>query len=118
MSEPSRERPIDILLVEDSPGGVRLTQEAFDNGRIRNDLHVVNTGRDALDYLRSRGEYDGRPRPDIVLLDLKLPDMDGMDVLAEVKESEELGSIPVIILTSSEAKEDVVRGSNSRRTPI
>lgn len=111
MGESSRERPIDILLVEDNPGDVRLTREALKKeGRIRNELHVVTTGQDALDYLRKRRESGEQPRPDIVLLDVGLPDMDGLDVLAKVKESEDLGSIPVIILTASEAEEDIVRG--------
>ncbi|QLD89174.1 response regulator [Natronomonas salina] len=110
MAEPTQGRPIDILLVEPNPGDVRLTKEAFKDGRIRNDLHVVNNGQDALDYLEGQGEYEGRPRPDIVLLEINLPDMDGMDILTAIKESEKLETIPVIILSSSEAGEEIVRG--------
>ena len=110
MSQTHRERPIDILLVEDNPGDVRLTQEAFREARVRNDLHVVTRGSDALDYLAQRGEYEDVRLPDIVLLDLNLPDMSGIDVLKEIKNSPELKIIPVLALTSSRAEEDIVKG--------
>ena len=110
MSQTPRERPIDILLVEDNPGDVRLTQEAFRDARVRNELHVVTRGTDALDYLSQRGEYEDVRLPDIVLLDLNLPDMSGIDVLKEIKNSPELKIIPVLALTSSRAEEDIVKG--------
>lgn len=104
-----RPEPAQILLVEDNPGDVRLTEEAFKQGRIENDLHVVSDGTDALEFLYRRGEYEDAPRPDLILLDLNLPRKDGEDVLEELKADPELRSIPVIVLTSSRAEEDVVR---------
>jgi CheY-like chemotaxis protein len=101
--------PADILLVEDNPGDVRLTQEALEDGRIENTLHVVNDGVDALDFLFQRGEYEDVPRPDIVLLDLNLPRKNGDDVLVEMQVDPELSTVPVIVLTSSGSREDVVR---------
>ncbi|AGB36362.1 response regulator [Natronococcus occultus] len=101
--------PAQLLLVEDNPGDVRLTREAFKQGRIDNDLHTVSDGSDALDFLRQRGEYEDAPRPDLVLLDLNLPRKDGEEVLAELKDDPELQSIPVIVLTSSRAEEDIAR---------
>ena len=101
--------PADILLVEDNPGDVRLTREAFKQGRINSELHVVTDGQAALDFLYRRGEYEGAPRPDLVLLDLNLPGVDGLEVLEEMKADPDLRRIPVIILTSSEAEEDIVR---------
>ncbi|WP_293027171.1 response regulator [Natronococcus sp.] len=101
--------PAQLLLVEDNPGDVRLTREAFKQGRIDNDLHTVSDGSDALDFLHQRGEYEDAPRPDLVLLDLNLPRKDGEEVLADLKDDSELQSIPVIILTSSRAEEDIAR---------
>jgi len=110
MSEPqTTPDPADILLVEDNPGDVRLTREAFKEGGISNTLHVVTDGVEALDFLHQRGEYADAPRPDIVLLDLNLPRKNGDEVLAEVEGDIDLKCIPVIILTSSEAEEDVVK---------
>ena len=100
--------PATILLVEDNPGDVRLTQEAFTDAAINNDLHVVRDGQEALDFLNRDGDHEDAPRPDLVLLDLNLPKVDGMTVLEEIKTSDSLRRIPVIILTSSEAEEDVV----------
>ncbi len=105
----SRPEPAQILLVEDNPGDVRLTKEAFKQGRIENDLHVVSDGTEALDFLTQRGDYADAPRPDLVLLDLNLPGKDGEDVLEELKDDPALRSIPVIVLTSSRAEEDVVK---------
>jgi len=99
----------DILLVEDNPGDVRLTEEAFREGQIKNTLHVVNDGADALEFLRQRGEYADAPRPDIVLLDLNLPRKDGDEVLDEIRDDADLEALPVVVLTSSEAQEDIVQ---------
>ncbi|MDG5817750.1 response regulator [Natronococcus sp. A-GB7] len=101
--------PAQLLLVEDNPGDVRLTREAFKQGRIDNDLHTVSDGSDALDFLHQRNEYEDAPRPDLVLLDLNLPRKDGEEVLADLKDDPELQSIPVIVLTSSRAEEDIAR---------
>lgn len=101
--------PIDILLVEDNPGDVRLTQEAFSEGNIANTLHVVTNGREALDFLYQRGEYEAAVRPEIVLLDLNLPEVDGHEILEIIKNDPDLKSIPVVILTGSDAESDVVR---------
>ena len=111
MSEPDtfRAEPARILLVEDNPGDIRLTEEAFEQGRIENDLYVVSDGREALSFLSQEGEYTDAPRPDLVLLDLNLPGKDGENVLEELKADPELRSIPVIVLTSSSAEEDIAR---------
>ncbi|WP_135534257.1 response regulator [Halostella pelagica] len=101
--------PADILLVEDNPGDVRLTKEAFEDGRIANTLHVVNDGVEALDFLYRRGDHADAPCPDIVLLDLNLPRKDGDEVLEEINSDPELSRVPVVVLTSSEAQEDIVR---------
>ena len=103
------EEPVDILLVEDNPGDSRLTREAFAEGRLANDIHVVTDGIEALDFLYQRGDYEDAPRPQIVLLDLNLPRKNGDEVLGEIKDDPELSRIPVIVLTSSEAETDVVR---------
>jgi CheY-like chemotaxis protein len=100
---------IDVLLVEDDPGDVLMTQEAFADYKLKNNLHVVNNGVDALAFLRREGDYADAPTPDLVLLDLNLPRMDGREVLAAVKEDEALRRIPVVVLTTSEAEEDVLR---------
>ena len=109
MTEPL---PIEVLLVEDDPGDVLMTKEAFEDHKLRNSLHVVNNGVDALLFLRKEGPYGGVPTPDLVLLDLNLPRMDGREVLAEIKADEELRRIPVVVLTTSEAEEDVLRSYN------
>jgi two-component system, chemotaxis family, response regulator Rcp1 len=100
---------MEILLVEDSPGDVRLTQEAFReaNGTVR--LHVACDGVEALAFLRKTGTHSAAPRPDLILLDLNLPRMDGREVLTLIKEDEELRTIPIIILTTSEAEIDIVK---------
>jgi CheY-like chemotaxis protein len=103
MTQPES-RPIGVLLVEDDPGDVVLIQEAFEHNKVRNRLHVVGDGVEAMDFLRSRAE-----RPDMILLDLNLPRMDGREVLAEVKADPELRSIPVVVLTTSKAEEDILR---------
>lgn len=101
--------PIHILLVEDSPADVRLTQEVMRDAKIANELHVVNDGEAAMDFLRQQGDYSDRPRPDLMLLDLNLPRKDGREVLAELKQDPALRTIPVIVLTTSSAEGDVVR---------
>jgi CheY-like chemotaxis protein len=100
---------IDVLLVEDDPGDVLMTREAFADYKIRNTLHVVTNGVEAMTFLRKEGEYAEAPTPDLILLDLNLPKMDGREVLAAVKDDPALRSIPVVVLTTSEAEEDVVR---------
>jgi CheY-like chemotaxis protein len=102
-------RPVEILLVEDNPGDVRLTLEAFKEGKICNHLSVVSDGVEALAFLRREGPYTDAPRPDLILLDLNLPKKDGRDVLAEINEEEDLKQIPVVVLTTSNAELDVLR---------
>lgn len=96
-----------LLLVEDNPGDVRLTREALTEGSIENTLHVVEDGHEALDFLNQRGEYEEAPRPDLILLDLNLPRVNGETVLRRIKEDPELAPLPVIVLTGSRAPEDV-----------
>jgi CheY-like chemotaxis protein len=100
--------PADILLVEDNPGDVRLTREAFAEGNLANTLHVVTDGIEALEFLHQRGDHEDVPRPDVVLLDLNLPRKNGDEVLAEIREDPDFTHLPVIILTSSEAEEDIL----------
>jgi CheY-like chemotaxis protein len=102
-------QPIEVLLVEDDPGDVLLIREAFDFNKVHNNLNVVSDGEQALDYLRGTGDYQGRTRPDLVLLDLNLPRKDGREVLAEVKSDPDLRTIPIVVLTTSEAEEDVLK---------
>lgn len=101
--------PIEILLVEDNPGDVRLTQEAVREAKIRNTLNVVNDGEQAIAYVRRQGDYADRPRPDLILLDLNLPRKDGREVLQDLKSDRDLHRIPVVVLTSSEAEQDILR---------
>lgn len=100
---------IDVLLVEDDPGDVLMTREAFEHHRIRNSLHVVADGVEALRFLRGEGDHADAPRPGLILLDLNLPRKDGREVLTEIKSDESLRSIPVVVLTTSEAEEDILR---------
>lgn len=102
-------RPIEILLVEDNPGDARLTVEALKEGKVRNNLHHVRDGVEAMRFLRREGEHKESPRPDLVLLDLNLPRKDGREVLADMRQSPELKTIPVVVLTTSEAEQDVMR---------
>ncbi len=102
-----RIKPFEILLVEDNPGDVMLTQEAFLEGKLAHRLSVAGDGEEAMDYLRQRGKHVDAPRPDLILLDLNLPKKDGREVLAELKEDTSLRHIPVIVLTTSEAELDV-----------
>jgi CheY-like chemotaxis protein len=102
-------RPIEILLVEDNAPDVRLTKEALKEGKVRNNLAVVSDGVEALDYLYRRGSYADVTRPDIILLDLNLPRKDGREVLAEIKADPSLRRIPIVVLTTSSAEEDVIK---------
>ena len=104
---------IEILLVEDNPGDARLTLEAFQEGRVINKLTVVTDGVEALNYLRRQGPYAGAPAPDLILLDLNLPKMDGRQVLAEIKADPELKTIPVVVLTTSASQDDIARAYGS-----
>ena len=109
MTQFEGERQIEVLLVEDDPGDVMMTREAFQDYKLHNELHVVSDGAEAMAFLRQEGEYVGRPRPDLVLLDLNLPRMDGRQVLEAIKSDPELASIPVVVLTTSENEDDVLR---------
>ena len=102
-------RSVEILLVEDSPGDVRLTREALREGKVRNRLHVASDGVEALAFLRREGRHAAAPRPDVILLDLNLPRMDGREVLAALKADPALRRIPVVILTTSQDEQDVLR---------
>jgi CheY-like chemotaxis protein len=105
-------RPIEILLVEDNPADVRLTIEVFKDARVRSHLSVAEDGVEALAFLRQEGKFARAPRPDIILLDLNLPKKDGLEVLAEIKADQDLKRMPVIILTTSQAEEDILRTSD------
>jgi two-component system, chemotaxis family, response regulator Rcp1 len=109
MPEIATGKPLEILLVEDNPGDVRLTMEALKGGRVRNTIHVVEDGVQAMDFLYRQGHYGAVPRPDLILLDLNLPKKDGREVLGEVKQDPDLKRIPIVILTSSAAEEDILR---------
>lgn len=102
-------RPSEILLVEDSPSDVLLTREALRRARLANSLHVVNRGEDALAFLYRTGEHQSAPRPDLILLDINLPGMSGLDVLERIKSDKDLCDVPVVILTTSGADEDVAK---------
>jgi chemotaxis family two-component system response regulator Rcp1 len=105
-------RPIEILLVEDNPGDVRLTVEALREAKVVNHLHIAGDGVEAMLFLRREGRYVDVPRPDLILLDLNLPRKDGREVLAEIKQDADLKCIPVVVLTSSAAEQDVVQAYN------
>jgi CheY-like chemotaxis protein len=112
MYNPAGNKPIEILLVEDNPGDVRLAVEALRDAKVENRLHVVEDGVEAMSFLRREGRYAVGPRPDLILLDLNLPRKDGREVLVEVKQDADLKRIPVVILTSSAAEQDVVQAYN------
>jgi len=109
MAEPAGFEFVDVLLVEDDPGDVLMTREAFEHHRIRNNLHVVSDGEQAMLFLRKSGAYADVPTPGLILLDLNLPRRNGLEVLAELKADNNLLSIPVVILTTSQAQEDILR---------
>jgi chemotaxis family two-component system response regulator Rcp1 len=102
-------RPIEILLVEDNPGDVRLTMEGLTEGKVRNNLHVARDGVEAMAFLRREGQHAGAVRPDLILLDLNLPRMDGREVLTAVKADDRFKTIPIVVLTTSAAEQDVLR---------
>ena len=102
-------KPIEILLVEDNPGDIRLTREALADGKVRNNLHVAVDGVEAMAFLRREGAFSDVPCPDLILLDLNMPKKDGREVLADIKNDPELKRIPVVILTTSKAEEDILR---------
>ncbi|MFA9517646.1 response regulator [Halopenitus sp. H-Gu1] len=101
--------PVEILLAEDNPGDAKLTEKAFEQGNILNNLYIVENGVEAMKFLRQEGEFEDNPRPDLVLLDLNMPRKDGWEVLEEIDEDPDLRGFPVIVLTSSEAESDIVR---------
>lgn len=103
------ETPIEVLLVEDDPGDILMTREAFEEHRLRNRLNVVSDGEQALAFLRREGAFHTAPRPDLILLDLNLPRIDGREVLADIKSDSDLRRIPVVVLTTSQADEDILR---------
>jgi len=109
MTERGECQPVHVLLVEDDPGDVLMTKEAFEHYKLRNVLHVVTDGEQALHFLRRTGGYADAPRPGLILLDLNLPRLDGLEVLAELKADPALKVIPVVILTTSQAQQDVLR---------
>lgn len=101
--------PIDILLVEDNPGDVRLTKEALKDATMKSNVHVVTDGEEAMSFLNQEGDFAEVPRPDLILLDLNLPRKDGREVLEEIKADDRLKMIPVVVLTTSEAEQDIAR---------
>jgi CheY-like chemotaxis protein len=109
MTTPEHVEVIDVLLVEDDPGDVLLIEEAFADNKVRNRLHAVSDGVEAIAFLHREGEFADAPRPDLILLDLNLPRKDGREVLGEIKADDELRHIPVVVLTTSKAQEDVLR---------
>ncbi len=102
-------RAIEILLVEDDPGDELITREAFEHNKLKNNLHVAHDGEEGLDFLYRRGPFEGAPRPDLILLDLNLPKYDGRQLLEKVKSDPDLARIPVVVLTTSSAEEDILR---------
>ncbi len=102
-------RAIDILLVEDDPGDELITREAFEHNKLQNRLHVAHDGEEGLNYLYRRGEFADAPRPDLILLDLNLPKYDGRQLLEKIKSDPDLSRIPVVVLTTSSAEEDILR---------
>jgi len=113
MNNATRGEPIEILLVEDSPDDACMTTDALRDGKVRNNIHLTEDGIEALQFLRRQGKYAAAPRPDLILLDLSLPRLGGLEVLAEIKQDPELRRIPVVIMTSSTREQDVLRAYNN-----
>lgn len=107
--QPTQQRRIEVLLAEDNPADVRLTRDALRESRMRINLSVASDGEETMAFLRRRGKYAGAPRPELVLLDLNMPKMDGREVLVEMRKDPSLDCIPVVVLTTSDAEEDIVR---------
>ncbi len=105
----SKGGPIDVLLIEDDPGDILITREAFEHHKIHNTLHVARDGQEGLDYLYQRGAHEGAQRPDLILMDLNLPKYDGRQLLEQIKSDPDLCHIPVVVLTTSAAEEDILR---------
>jgi len=114
MNSRTGSKPVEILLVEDNPGDVRLTKEVLMEGKVRNNLQVVGDGVEAMAFLRREHSYAKAPRPDLILLDLNLPKKDGREVLQEIKADRQLKRIPVVVLTTSDADEDILRSYDLR----
>lgn len=114
MNSQTSGKPVEILLVEDNPGDVRLTQEVLKEGKVHNNLQVVGDGVEAMAFLRRKNSYSQAPRPDLILLDLNLPKKDGREVLQEIKADRHLNRIPVVVLTTSDADEDILRSYDLR----
>lgn len=112
MTYKTEQDPINILLVEDNPGDIRLTRESFSEGKLLHNLYIAEDGVKALAFLRKEGEYAGAPTPDLILLDLNLPRKNGCEVLAEIKEDDRMKRIPVVVLTTSNAETDIIRTYN------
>jgi len=112
MSFNSKSRPIEILLVEDNPGDIRLTQEVLKEGKVQNNLRIVENGVEAISFLHKDGKYSSALTPDLILLDLNLPKKDGREVLQEIKNDDELKKIPIVVLTTSQAEEDILKVYN------
>src|ERR1051326_7118814 len=112
MNTTQRSKPVEVLRVEDNPGDVRLTMEALQEGKVYNQLHVASDGVEALAFMRREGRYAEAPRPDLILLDLNLPKKDGREVLEEIKNDPDLRRIPVVILTTSQAEQDILKSYN------
>lgn len=112
MPSTAKGQPVEILLVEDNPGDVRLTREALKEGKIHNNLHVAADGVEAMAFLRRQGPHENAVRPDLILLDLNLPRKDGFEVLRDLKEDEALKRIPVVVLTTSSAERDILASYN------
>lgn len=112
MNDKNKARLIEILLVEDNPADIKLTQIAIKSSKIANNLHVVKDGIEAIDFLRKQNDYNAKPRPDLILLDLNLPRKNGFEVLKEIKQDQVLRRIPVVILSISDAEEDLLKTYN------
>ncbi len=112
IAQKTETRPVDILLVEDNPGDVRLTKEALKDAKVLNEIYVARDGVEAMQFVHRQGSFANAPMPDLILLDLNLPRKDGREVLAEIKKDPKLQHIPVVVLTTSKADEDIIKTYN------